>query len=66
MTGEEVEKNLAEKKSILEWLLKNKIRDLESFGNVMNHYYSNKEELIKEIKKNNTKMFRKGGKRDSA
>ncbi|MCK4997650.1 CpaF family protein [Candidatus Pacearchaeota archaeon] len=60
MTGKEVEKNLEDKKNILNWLIKNKIRDLESFGNVMNHYYSDKEALLKEIRRNNVKMFQKG------
>ena len=60
MTTEEVDKNLEEKKVILEWLIKNKIRDLKSFGNVMNYYYSDKEALMKEIRRNNVKLFQKG------
>lgn len=64
MNTEELEENLGEKKLILNWLIKNKIRDLKSFGNVVNHYYSDKEDLLKEIRRNNVKMFQKGGQRD--
>ncbi|MEA3248195.1 MAG: ATPase, T2SS/T4P/T4SS family [Nanoarchaeota archaeon] len=58
MTYEELEKNLEEKKNIITWLIKNKIRSLKNFGKVMNHYYSNKDNLLKEIKQNNVKMFK--------
>ena len=57
MTTEELEENLLEKKRILEWLLKNKIRNLTSFGRVMNLYYSDKETLHKQIKTNNVEFF---------
>ncbi len=58
MTQSELEKTLEEKKYIMTWLIKNKIRSLKDFGKIMNHYYSNKENLLKEIKKNNVKMFK--------
>jgi flagellar protein FlaI len=58
MTKTELDKNLEEKKSILSWLMDNKIRKLSDFGKVMNHYYSNKEDLLKEISKNNVKLFK--------
>jgi len=38
------------------WLIKNNIRDLNDFGKVMNLYYTNKEELIHDIGKNDVKM----------
>jgi flagellar protein FlaI len=60
MTPDELEKNLAEKKMILKWLIKNKIRSLDSVGNIMSHYYSKKNFLLNEIKKNNVKLFQKG------
>ncbi len=50
----EIKKNLDNKKSIFDWLLKNKIRDLESFGKVMNFYYTDPEKLKEIIKKNQT------------
>jgi archaeal flagellar protein FlaI len=49
---DDIEKNLKEKKDLLEWLIKNKIRDLRSFGEVMNLYYTNKKLLIDSIKNN--------------
>ncbi len=55
MPQTELDKNLEEKKKILSWLIKNKIRDLNDFGKVMNFYYTNKELLIKFINKNNVK-----------
>ncbi|MFH1291252.1 MAG: ATPase, T2SS/T4P/T4SS family [archaeon] len=58
MTQAELEKNLEEKRHIITWLMKNKIRSLKNFGKVMNHYYSNKDNLLKEIRQNNVKMFK--------
>lgn len=52
MSQAEIKNNLAEKKEILAWLLKNKIRTLESFGKVMNLYYSSKDTLNSIIRKN--------------
>jgi hypothetical protein len=59
MTRAEVQKNLEEKRTILEWLLKNKIRSLDEMGGIMNYYYTNKEFLLKNIRQNNVKMFKK-------
>ncbi len=58
MTHAELEANLEEKKYIITWLMKNKIGSLKDFGKVMNHYYSNKANLLKEIKQNNVKLFK--------
>lgn len=58
MTQTELDKNLEEKKYIIAWLIKNNIRSLKEFGKVMNYYYSNKDDLLKEIKQNNVKMFK--------
>ena len=54
MSEIEINKNLEYKKSIFDWLIKNKIRDLESFGKVMNLYYTDPEELKSIIKNNLT------------
>ena len=52
MSQSELNENLAEKKSILNWMLKNKIRDLNSMGKAMNIYYNDKELLKSIIRKN--------------
>ncbi len=52
MSLSEINKYLDEKKSILNWMLKNKIRNLNSIGNVMNIYYNDKEMLKSIIRKN--------------
>jgi len=57
MTEKELEEDLEEKKKILSWLIKNKIRDLKNFGKVMNLYYSEKENLLKYISENNLKKI---------
>lgn len=57
MTQTEIDKNLDEKKKILTWLIKNKIRSLPEIGKVMNYYYSDKAGLLSGIAKNNVKMF---------
>ncbi|MCH7850439.1 MAG: CpaF family protein [Nanoarchaeota archaeon] len=51
----QIEEDLDEKKSILEWMIKNKVRDLKSFGKITNLYYSNRELLTKSVKNNNLK-----------
>jgi len=57
MSQLEIDKNLQEKKEILEWMIKNKIRYLNDFGKIMNLYYTNKDFLIKEMHKNNVKKL---------
>jgi flagellar protein FlaI len=52
MDEKEIEQNLRYKKSIFDWLIKNKIRDLESFGKLMNYYYADRERLNNIIKYN--------------
>jgi len=52
MSQNEIKVNIDEKKAILEWLIKNKIRDLESIGRVMNIYFTDKESLDDIIKHN--------------
>jgi len=58
MTRPEMEKNLEEKRVILTWLMKNKIRSLEEIGKMMNHYYGDKDQLLKDVRQNNVKMFK--------
>jgi archaeal flagellar protein FlaI len=55
MSQKDINNNIAHKKDILAWLVKNKIRDLESIGRVMNTYYTDLEKLEKIIKNNRTK-----------
>jgi archaeal flagellar protein FlaI len=52
MAQKDINDNLKNKKAIIEWLIKNNIRDLESIGKVMNTYYTNKEELEKIMRTN--------------
>jgi len=55
MTEKEIESDLNEKKEILSWLGKNNLRDLTTFGKIMNLYYKNKKLLMKAIKDNDIK-----------
>lgn len=52
MSENEINQNLEKKKSILTWLLKNNIRDLDSIGKVMNLYYTHQDALKEIIEKN--------------
>lgn len=52
MSQNEINSDLNEKKEVLNWLLKNKIRDLQSFGKVLNLYYNSKDILNLIMKKN--------------
>jgi flagellar protein FlaI len=51
MSIEDVEKDLKEKVQILNWLVKNQIKDIHKVGRIISEYYSNKEEVLKRIKK---------------
>jgi len=55
MSQAELNNNLETKKQILLWMIKNKIRDLNDFGRIMNLYYRDKERLMNLIKKNDVK-----------
>jgi len=57
MTQSELNQNLEEKKTILSFLIKNNIRDLNEFGKVMNLFYTDKERLMDSIKQENLKMI---------
>jgi len=57
LSQSEIDTDLEEKSKVLIWLIENKVRDLENFGRVMNLYYSNKEELLKDISNNNLKKI---------
>ena len=56
MSQNEIAQNIEEKKRIMSYLIKNKIRSLKDFGKVMNLYYIDKEELLRHI---STKSIRK-------
>ncbi len=56
LSDSEIAEDLKEKKSILAWMIKNNIRDINSFGKTMNYYYKNKPLLMEAIKKNDTNL----------
>jgi len=47
---EEIEKDLNEKKEILKWMVENKINTINTVGNVISEYYSDKGKLLKKLK----------------
>ena len=51
MTQKEVNEDLKDRQTILEWMLKNKIYNIDEVGEIMARYYNNPEEVIKESKK---------------
>ncbi|MCK5612413.1 CpaF family protein [Candidatus Pacearchaeota archaeon] len=57
MSQDEMAADIEDKKSILSWLIKNKIRDLVSIGTIMNLYYTNREEVGKIIRTNDTRRI---------
>jgi len=73
MSQKEIDEDLEEKKKVMEWLVKNNLRELQEFGRVMNLYYRNKELLMKAINKNDKKMLfgegyveKKGGNKEGS
>ena len=57
MSPTDINQDLEEKKKILSWLLKNKIRSLEDFGKVINLYYKNKDLVLKAVAKNERELI---------
>lgn len=53
MSQKEINLSLDQRNKILSWMIKNNIRDLNSFGKVTNLYYKNKDFLLKAINQNN-------------
>ena len=50
MTREDIQKDLKEKEEILQWMLDNNTRDLDSVGEVMDQYYRNPEKLLEKVR----------------
>gem|GEM_PF-4660263 len=51
MSIKEMEDDLVEKRQILEWLVDNKVRNVNDVGRVMNLYYTDKDDLMKAVEK---------------
>ena len=51
MGDSEIRNNLEEKKSILLWLTKNKIKDIDKVGRMISDYYKDPENVLKLIRK---------------
>ncbi|MFA4886614.1 MAG: ATPase, T2SS/T4P/T4SS family [Candidatus Nanoarchaeia archaeon] len=47
MTPKELKRNLAEKKQVLEWMVKNNIREIDEVGMVMKEYYKDPQFIYK-------------------
>jgi len=47
---EEIDENLQMRKDILNWMVKHKVKGVDSVGAIMNQYYMNKETLLKYVK----------------
>ncbi len=52
MTEEQMERDIREKESILQWMIDNKIKTVNSVGMVVAEYYNNRENVIRVVKNN--------------
>jgi len=52
MTDQEIEKDLEEKQEILKWLVKKKVKDINTIGRIVSIYYLKPEYIIKAAEKN--------------
>jgi len=52
MTPKEIKKEIAEKKEILEWMVKKGVRNVNNVGLVVATYYRNPKKLVQRVKKN--------------
>ncbi len=51
MTPEEINKDLEQKKKILNWMVKNNITEVDEVGKIMNYYYEEEDILIETVEK---------------
>lgn len=51
LTIDEINKEIASKKTILDWMVKRNHRDIEHVGRIMATYYMDKEEIVKLVEK---------------
>ena len=51
MDDDDVKRDIEDKKRVLRWLVKNKVKDIHEVGRVVSEYYKNREELIKTVGK---------------
>ncbi len=51
MSDEDIEKDLEEKKLILKWMVKNKVKDIHEFGRIVSEYYRDKDKILKMVKR---------------
>ena len=49
MGDDDIRRDVEDKKKVLKWLVKNKVKDLHEVGRIVSEYYRNREELIKTI-----------------
>jgi archaeal flagellar protein FlaI len=52
MSNSEITNDLNKKEKVLDWMLKQEIRDIQSVGKIMHAYYIDEEELMKVVNKN--------------
>jgi hypothetical protein len=45
MTKEQIQKDNKKRQTILQWMINNKIVDMDAVGNIFSLYYSNPEEI---------------------
>jgi len=55
MSDDEIEKDLKEKKMILEWLVKNDVKTVNGIGFLVSLYYQNPRKVLKVVKKRSSK-----------
>jgi flagellar protein FlaI len=51
MDDNDVKNDLEDKKRVLKWLVKNKVKDIHEVGRIVSEYYRNRDELMKTIGK---------------
>ncbi len=51
LTQKEIKDDLAMKKRILEWMVKNKVNNVDGVGELMREYYINKDKVVEAVKK---------------
>ncbi len=51
LTQKEIDDDIEEKKQVLQWLLDNNVRDIDSLGQIIQLYYQNKDPIVEAVEK---------------
>jgi flagellar protein FlaI len=64
MSDDDIDKDISEKKEILEWIVKHDIKDIHEFGRIVSEYYRDRKSILDMVR--GRKAYKPGGKQEPA